>query len=248
MERAAVCVDRANVQKTRSILLEKGWFDASRRPAPAPAVVGGASMMLLPVLGHVLKEEAEALLQCTVVAATLPASKGSAKQTPHALMVTKLRGLVNAAGGPPLTTAMEEEIPKRWEKHGDLAMLPEHAFATAAFWTALSGLWSEVAGAIGVNRVARRARIDPGLKRESRAVLLQGEDGWVTHTDNGVRYAHVLLTLACSSYVSIMLLVSPFSLSFFFLPPPPLLLTLCSPLTARKLYHHDTPGVGTPTM
>ena len=95
-----------------------------------------------------------------------------------------------------MTAALEGEIPKRWEKHGDLAMLPEQAFSTDTFWAELPDLWTEVAAAIGVNRVARRARIDPGLRRESRAVLLKGDNGWVTHMDNGVRYV-VLCVCMC---------------------------------------------------
>lgn len=208
----AVVVDRADVQKARALLLKNGWFDTSRRPAPVDAgcdVVAGSSkktMMMLPILHHVLKEDVEAALGCTVVVATLQASKGSAKQTPHARMVCKLQALVKAAGGLSLTATLEAEIPKRWEKHGDLAMLPENSFATESAWAELPDLWTEVAAAIGASRVARRARIDPGLRRESRAVLLKGEDGWVTHMDNGVRYVCACLPGVSAWCVCAMLL------------------------------------------
>lgn len=43
---------------------------------------------------------------------------------------------------------------------------------------------------LGASKLARKADIDPGLKRESRVQLLLGESGKVQHKDNGVVYSY----------------------------------------------------------
>jgi hypothetical protein len=79
--------------------------------------------------------------------------------------------------------ALLKDVPRRWERHGCLALLPKGSF-TAPGWDAVRGpeLWSAVAEALGVTKLARKADVDPGPRRESRVELLLGADGWVRAT------------------------------------------------------------------
>ncbi|NWV64893.1 TYW2 protein, partial [Malurus elegans] len=49
-------------------------------------------------------------------------------------------------------------------------------------------LWETVALALGARRVAKRGRVMPGGLRSPSVTLLLGQDGWVEHVDNGIRY------------------------------------------------------------
>jgi len=73
-----------------------------------------------------------------------------------------------------------------------LVLLPSDAFTSQAWLCADEGdlLWRRVAAVLDCRRVGRKARIDPGPRRESRVTLLLGEDGWVEHVDNGVKYRY----------------------------------------------------------
>ena len=47
------------------------------------------------------------------------------------------------------------EVPRRWEVHGNLVMLPETAFCSPS-WQAVPALWAHVAEALSVKRVAKK--------------------------------------------------------------------------------------------
>jgi tRNA wybutosine-synthesizing protein 3 len=66
------------------------------------------------------------------------------------------------------------ELPSKWEKLGDLALLPAGCFASDAVWTpaVCRQLYPLVAAALGVTRLARQAEVGAGPKRESRAIML----------------------------------------------------------------------------
>ena len=80
------------------------------------------------------------------------------------------------------------ELPRAWERHGDLVVLPRHAFAGRTWSTLGPALWTEVATAMGCARLARDERVACDEVRSSRAVILLGRDGWTEHVDNGVKY------------------------------------------------------------
>ncbi len=55
--------------------------------------------------------------------------------------------------------ALTPEIPGKWERLGDLALLPNWAFLSAQ-WASLGGqLWDTVAAALAVARLARQRPI-----------------------------------------------------------------------------------------
>ena len=94
---------------------------------------------------------------------------------------------------PDAASAKAGEIPTKWEKLGDLALLPAGAFASSRLWTAdaLARVYPAVASALGVTRLARQAEVSRGPKRESRAEMLwdpENRGGWVETRELGVTY------------------------------------------------------------
>ncbi|PFX16865.1 tRNA wybutosine-synthesizing protein 2 homolog [Stylophora pistillata] len=83
---------------------------------------------------------------------------------------------------------LPEDIPSHWEQHGDLILLPENSF-TSNKWRDFGGeLWRIVAKSLGVTRLAKKSTINNDGFRTPKVTLLLGEDEWVTHTDNGIKY------------------------------------------------------------
>ena len=135
-----------------------------------------------------------------IVRLALPPSKAKGPPPPHELLKASAASLLAAHG---LPKELVSEVPRRWEMHGDLVMLPETAYRGAG-WDGIPGaeLWSSVAGTLSAKRVARKARIDAGGFRESQAVLLHGKDSEVVHVDNGIKYHYDVLLCMFSASIS----------------------------------------------
>ncbi|NXP12924.1 TYW2 protein, partial [Thinocorus orbignyianus] len=111
-------------------------------------------------------------------------SRAARRQTP----TQKLRDGVWQLLGESWSEELEREVPRAWQRHGDLVLLSEDSFR-AAPWEKLGPvLWETVASALGARRLARRGRVLPGGMRSPSVTLLLGQDGWVEHVDNGIRY------------------------------------------------------------
>ena len=68
-------------------------------------------------------------------------------------------GWVSAGYSEVEVSALTSEIPAKWERLGDLALLPKEAFLSPQ-WAGLGGrLWDTVAGALPVARLARQGPI-----------------------------------------------------------------------------------------
>ena len=108
------------------------------------------------------------------------------------------------------------DLPTSWERHGDLIVLPNTAF-TRAKWSQLSSpakdgdsppqaplvpnghIWKTVASALKCNRLAIYNRVKSDKFRSSGTTLLLGKDGWVEHTDNGIKYVFDVTKVMFSS-------------------------------------------------
>lgn len=87
-----------------------------------------------------------------------------------------------------LSESLLEQLPKRWERLGDIVVLPVTCFNDPA-WDAIgSELWPAVAKSLGAHRLARQARVAPTGTRDSRLEILAGDNGWVEHRENGILY------------------------------------------------------------
>ncbi|NWU59347.1 TYW2 protein, partial [Dromas ardeola] len=124
-------------------------------------------------------------LPCELVWIQDPVSSRAARrQTPAQKLQDELQRLL----GESWSEELERDVPHAWQRHGDLVLLSEDSFR-AAPWEKLGPvLWETVASALGAQRLARRGRVLPDGMRSPSVTLLLGQDGWVEHVDNGIRY------------------------------------------------------------
>ncbi|XP_067404503.1 tRNA wybutosine-synthesizing protein 2 homolog [Emydura macquarii macquarii] len=153
--------------------------------------------VMLPVLAEKLTEQhlqklreslpPEMTYTLTWVQNPVP-SKAAQVQSPTRELCRKLQHLVLGSGGR-WSDELVDDLPRSWQRHGDLILLSEDKFR-AALWKELGPeLWETVASALGARRIARRGRVSPDGVRSPTVTLLLGQDGWVEHVDNGIRYA-----------------------------------------------------------
>lgn len=83
---------------------------------------------------------------------------------------------------------LEADLPRSWQRHGDLMLLSEDCFQAEQWQSLEPELWETVASALGVQRLAKRGRVLPDGTRTPSVTLLLGDHGWVEHMDNGIRY------------------------------------------------------------
>ncbi|KAH9296390.1 hypothetical protein KI387_039978, partial [Taxus chinensis] len=81
-----------------------------------------------------------------------------------------------------------DELPSRWERLGDMVVLPMTSFIGDIWHSFGNELWVTVARALGVQRVARQGRVAATGRRDSTVELLLGDNGWVKHRENGIMY------------------------------------------------------------
>ncbi|RWW09644.1 hypothetical protein BHE74_00043691 [Ensete ventricosum] len=77
----------------------------------------------------------------------------------------------------------------RWEHLGDIIVLPKTAFMDPRWDSVGEELWPIVAKSLDAQRLARQGRILPTGTRDSTLEILLGENGWVTHHENGIIYS-----------------------------------------------------------
>lgn len=85
-------------------------------------------------------------------------------------------------------TFLQNDIPLHWEQHGDLILLPENSFTLDKWVLFGEELWKVVAKSLGVTRLAKKSTINNDGFRTPNVNLLLGDNGWVTHIDNGIKY------------------------------------------------------------
>ncbi|XP_032557692.1 tRNA wybutosine-synthesizing protein 2 homolog isoform X2 [Chiroxiphia lanceolata] len=177
----ALATERRLAQRLREHLEEKQLLDRRYQLQQVP---GGR--MALPVLEEKLSQLCLPLeMPCELVWIQDPVpSRASRRQAPAQRLRDELRQLLGGSW----SEELEQDVPHAWQRHGDLVLLSEDSFR-AAPWESLGPvLWETVASALGARRIARRGRVLPDGMRTPSVTLLLGQDGWVEHVDNGIRY------------------------------------------------------------
>jgi len=98
--------------------------------------------------------------------------------------------------GAELPGKLVETLPNKWERLGDLIVLPIDAFQDDAWCECLEAasssnrheLWQNVATALGGTRLARQAQIMDNALRSPQLEMLYGEQTWVEFSDHGVKF------------------------------------------------------------
>ena len=82
------------------------------------------------------------------------------------------------------------DLPNRWEKFDDIALIPNSSFRKEHWKPIISDeFWIEICQSLNVERLARSGEII-GEKRESTVEMLVGEDDWVIRKESGIKYGY----------------------------------------------------------
>jgi tRNA wybutosine-synthesizing protein 3 len=205
---ALKCVEaKKQVAKAvKDALKRGGWLDNARKSATKKNDVGDVECVILPIkrgaetaISSTVTSDAKLVLAAIEAGDVVVCDDGghvngglglmSAKKTqnPVTQMKQEVAAMLEAKG---LNVNLAQEAPTRWEKLGDLVLLPANAFTASDFSAFGAELYACVARVLGASRVARQAPVSQGPKRESRAVMLypEGADGWVETKELGVTY------------------------------------------------------------
>ena len=97
--------------------------------------------------------------------------------------------------GVEVSEEMIENLPKKWELYGDIALIPQHSLGSTDWLSVLSNkpqlqqqIWQAIARALSVNRLARQAEISSDKLRTSQVTMLLGDSGEVEFIDYGVKF------------------------------------------------------------
>ncbi|NXO17893.1 TYW2 protein, partial [Oriolus oriolus] len=177
----ALAAERRFAQRLRECLEEQQLLDGRYQLQQVP---GGR--VALPVLEEKLSQLClPAEMPCELVRIQDPVpSRAARRRAPARTLRDELRRLLRGTW----SEELERDVPHAWQRHGDLVLLSEDSFRAAPWERLGSALWETVASALGARRVARRGRVMPDGMRTPRVTLLLGQDGWVEHVDNGIRY------------------------------------------------------------
>uniref|UniRef100_UPI00398E8DDC tRNA wybutosine-synthesizing protein 2 homolog isoform X2 n=1 Tax=Pristiophorus japonicus TaxID=55135 RepID=UPI00398E8DDC len=114
-------------------------------------------------------------------------SKKSLVKSCHQRLQEELYALVKRSGVL-WNDQLSHDLPQVWKRHGDMIVLNENAFQAKIWKTLEPEVWQAVADALGVKRIAKTGRVSADGFRTPRVTLLLGDDAWVHHIDNGIRY------------------------------------------------------------
>jgi len=201
-------VKKEVAKRVKDALKKCGWMDNGRRSTTRMDENGRVRAVVLPVKRGVesLFAADESSLSSDAITVLRAIENGDAliqdddgddddcldrvivrAQNPLTLMKQEVAAMLASRG---LNADLAQEVPARWEKLGDLVLIPSHAFTASDFKTFEDELYGMVARVLGASRVARQAPVSQGPKRESRAVVLypKGADGWVETKELGVTY------------------------------------------------------------
>ncbi|CAN6205519.1 unnamed protein product [Urochloa humidicola] len=107
-------------------------------------------------------------------------------KSPQTVMKELVSSLLETKGMP---SWLLEQLPTRWETLGDIIILPKTCFKDPLWESVSEELWPLVAKSLSAQRLARQGKIMPNGTRDSTLELLLGDNGWVTHHENGIHYS-----------------------------------------------------------
>ncbi|KAG9454033.1 hypothetical protein H6P81_006937 [Aristolochia fimbriata] len=107
-------------------------------------------------------------------------------KSPYKILKETVSSLLEYKG---LSQQLLEQLPTRWERLGDITVLPATSFKDPIWESLGQELWMLVARSLGTQRLARQGRIVPNATRDSALEILVGDNGWVTHHENGISYS-----------------------------------------------------------
>ncbi|KAK4485080.1 hypothetical protein RD792_007688 [Penstemon davidsonii] len=111
------------------------------------------------------------------------------KKTPNSPVKVMKEAVATLLKHHGLSSEFLEQLPSRWERLGDITVLPVTSFTDPVWDSIGEELWPLVAQSLGTQRLARQGRIAPNGTRDSKLEIVVGNDGWVRHRENGILYS-----------------------------------------------------------
>ncbi|XP_072017551.1 LOW QUALITY PROTEIN: tRNA wybutosine-synthesizing protein 2 homolog [Amphiura filiformis] len=191
-----VCVEAQFAQKMRQHLELQGIWDARYR---LTKLSNDTNEVAVPIqeemLGVIQHEVEETGVLCSIPCrllskVNLPQSKKMTIVSPRQKLVRNIKSLIEGAGMTWIQD-LEDDIPRQWEMHGDMVLLPDASFKHAT-WAKIESkcLWETVATSVCATRVAKKGVVQNNDFRSPQVHLLLGDTGWVEQIDNGIRYTY----------------------------------------------------------
>ena len=117
----------------------------------------------------------------------LPQSKHAKTVTQTtALKITVLQILEKCNFSAEQKSKLMSEVPSTWLRHTDMVVFRNAFFDP--LWDNVPALWYSIAESLKCTKIALSQRIAPDGFRTPRVRIVLGENGWVEHCDNGVKY------------------------------------------------------------
>ncbi|KAL2339187.1 hypothetical protein Fmac_013633 [Flemingia macrophylla] len=107
-------------------------------------------------------------------------------KSPLKVMTEAITSLIEHRGLPP---RLLEELPRRWDRLGDIFILPSTSFKDSMWDSIAEELWPIVAKCLKAHRLARQGPVAATGTRDSTLQILVGNNGWVNHRENGMLYS-----------------------------------------------------------
>ncbi|VDK69098.1 unnamed protein product [Litomosoides sigmodontis] len=85
---------------------------------------------------------------------------------------------------------VQRDLPKRWEKHGDMIILPHNCFKHPNWRLMGPKLWEITTESLNANRLGKKRMVGEDEFRKPHIDLLHGKDGWVEHIDGDIRFLY----------------------------------------------------------
>ncbi|KAL0267197.1 UNVERIFIED_CONTAM: hypothetical protein PYX00_009542 [Menopon gallinae] len=94
---------------------------------------------------------------------------------------------------------LKEEVPQKWEKYGDFVLFDGRSFRSDV-WTAQGmEFWGKICEIMKCKRLALKSRIQKDGHRTPNVKMIVGDDPWILHVDNSIRYTwHVGRNMFCA--------------------------------------------------
>ncbi|XP_067944001.1 tRNA wybutosine-synthesizing protein 2 homolog [Watersipora subatra] len=106
------------------------------------------------------------------------------------------------------------QLPKKWQRHGDIILFPNTAFCHEWWSEVTSAQWTDLARRLKVRRLGLMGKTLCNDFRQPTVRLLLGTDGWTEHVDNHVRYSFdVTKTMFSSGNITEKMRVAKFDCS-----------------------------------
>ena len=184
-------------------LKEKNWLDIKKQPKDLEN-----GFLAIPVNKNCPSSEDEIIIYdnnqtIEIRIENIDTALNPPSVEPHARLrasITKWleTSLVNEDFLPPksrqnMIIELLSELPTKWEKLGDLILLPETAFSSEKWTSIISqdnqlSLWECIAEALKVERIGKQKQVNDDITRSSQAQLLLGDSSWVELLDFGVKF------------------------------------------------------------